>query len=333
MLITGVGFSSAQIVSAVINSTTLTISQQPDITPTGLINFSTVGWGFNLSATLSGDVTDRHFGSGLVTTDDDSTLVVTSNNNTLSGQVKIYRSGVLSQTITGTNLNFGKSVDISDNADYLVISDSLADNEMPKAGTVNVYKFTASAFVQYQTLKNHSPENSGYFGSKVAFIDDYKTIVVYSSDQDTVLKTIFDEAQTIFDKDSTNISQLAIESGRVDVYDMYETKWIYSETLENLQTSGSGFGQGLATGNNHIIVTAPFEFDQNLQSGIVIDYEKKENTFSWNIKHQQITVPDPSKIKSAFLYNKASGELVKYIDVIDLAQGKIAGPAREEIKC
>ena len=332
MLITGVGFTSGQLVSSVINSTTLLISQRPDITPTGLINFSTVGWGFDLSATLSGDVANRHFGSGLVTTDDDSTLVVTANNNTLSGQVKIYRSGVLSQTITGTNLNFGKSVDISDNADYLIISDSLADNEMPKAGTVNVYKYTASVFVQYQTLKNHSPENSGYFGSKVAFIDDYKTIVVYSSDQDTVLKTIFDEAQTIFDKDSTNISQLAIESGRVDVYDMYETKWIYSETLENLQTSGSGFGQGLATGNNHIIVTAPFEFDQNLQSGIVIDYEKKENTFSWNIKHQQITVPDPSKVKSAFLYNKASGELVKYIDVIDLAQGKIAGPAREEIK-
>ena len=332
MLVTGVGFSSSQVVASIINSTTLTISQRPDITPTGLINFSTVGWGFNLSATLSGDVTDRHFGSGVVATDDDSTLVVTANNNTLSGQVKIYRSGVLSQTLTGTNLNFGKSVDISDTADYLIISDSLADNEKPKAGTVNVYKFTASAFVPYQTLKNHNPENSGYFGSKVAFINDYKTVVVYSSDQDTVLKTFFDENETIFDKDSTNISQLAVESGRVDIYDMYETKWIYSETLENLQTTGSGFGQAITTGNNHVIVTAPFEFDQNLQSGIVIDYEKKENTFSWNIKHQQITVPDPYKVKSAFLYNKATGELVKYIDVIDLAQGKIAGPAREEIK-
>jgi len=332
MLITGVGFTSGQIVSSVTDSTTLTISQRPDITPTGLIKFSTVGWGFDLSATLSGDVANRNFGSGIVATDDDSTLVVTANNDSLSGQIKIYRSGTLSQTITGNNLNFGKSVDISDNADYLVISDSLADNEKPKAGTVNVYKFTASVFVQYQTLKNHKPENSGYFGSKVAFIDDYKTIVIYSSDEDTVLKTIFDENETIFDKNSTNVSQLATESGRVDVYDMYETKWIYSETLENLQTAGAGFGQSIATGNNHIIVTAPFEFDQNLQSGIVIDYEKKENTFSWTIKHQQTTVPDPSKIKSAFLYNKATGELVKYIDVIDLAQGKIAGPAREEIK-
>jgi hypothetical protein len=332
MLIAGVGFTSKQIVSAVINTTTLTISQQPDITPTGLITFSTVGWGFDLSSTLSGDVADRQFGSGLVTTDDNSTLVVTANNNTLSGQVKIYKSGVLSQTITGTNLNFGKSVDISNNSNYLIISDSLTDNEMPKSGSVNVYKLTASAFVLYQTLKNHKPENSGYFGSKVSFIDDYKTIVVYSSDEDTILQTIFDENTTIFDKDSTNISQLATESGRIDVYDMYETKWIYSETLENLQTAGSGFGQGLATGNNHIIVTAPFEFDQNLQSGIVIDYEKKENTFSWNVKHQQINVPDTSKVKSAFLYNKATGELVKYIDVIDLAQGKIAGPAREEIK-
>jgi hypothetical protein len=70
---------------------TLEISQPPDITPTGLINFSNVGWGFNLSATLSGDVADRHFGSGVVATDDDSTLVVTANNNTLSGQIKIYR--------------------------------------------------------------------------------------------------------------------------------------------------------------------------------------------------------------------------------------------------
>jgi len=357
MLITGVGFTSGQVVSSVTDSTTLTISQQPDITPAGTITFSTVGWGFDLSATLSGDIADRHFGSGLIATDDDSTVVVTANNDSLSGQVKIYRSGLLSQTITGTNSNFGKSVDISDNADYLVISDSLSDNEKQDSGSVNVYKLTTDAiapYKPYQTLKNHQPKNSGYFGSKVAFINDYKTIVVYSSNEDTVLTTSFDvysehlvgspstyvndptspltTTPTIFDKDSTIVSQLAAESGRIDVYDMYETKWIYSETLENLQTASAGFGQAMATGNNHIIVTAPFEFEQNVQSGIVIDYEKKEGAFSWKTIHQQVPVPDPYKVKSAFLYNKASGELIKYIDVIDLAQGKIAGPAREEIK-
>lgn len=332
MIISGIGFTSNQTVTSIIDQNTITISQQPDSTPTSIINFSIEGWGFDFSAILSGDIANRQFGSGTVATDDDSTLIVSSNNDTLSGQVKIYKSGILAQTITGTNLNFGKSIDISDNADYLVISDSLATNEKPNSGIVNVYKFTESAYVLYQSLKNHKPENSGYFGSKVAFIDDYKTIVVYSSDEDTILNTTFDNNNTLFDKESTNISQIAVESGRVDVYDMYETKWIYSETLENLQTSGSGFGQAIATGSNHIFVTAPFEIDQNLQSGIVIDYEKRDNTFSWNIKHQQTSIPDAKKIKSAFLYNKATGELIKYIDVIDLAQGKIAGPAREEIK-
>ena len=332
MVISGAGFTSNQTVASVINQTTITISQQPDSTPTAIINFSIVGWGFDLSATITGDIVGRQFGAGVVATDNDNTLVVSSNNDTLSGQVKIYKLGVLAQTITGTNLNFGKSVDISDDANYLAISDSLSTNEKPNSGIVNIYKFTQSAYVLYQSLKNHKPENSGYFGSKVAFIDNYKTIVVYSSDADTILNTTFDENLTLFDKESTNISQIAGESGRVDVYDMYETKWIYSETLENLQTSGSGFGQAIATGNNHIFVTAPFETYQNLQSGIVIDYEKRENTFSWNIKHQQIDIPDAKKIKSAFLYNKATGELIKYIDVIDLAQGKIAGIAREEIK-
>ena len=332
MLITGIGFTSGQIVSSVVDDKLLKISQQPDATPTGLINFSIVGWGFDFSRTLTGDITGRYFGSEIIATDDDSTLVISSSNSTLSGQVKIYKSGTLTQTITGTNLNFGKSVDISDNADYLVISDSLSDGDKPKSGKVNVYKLTASAYVLYQSLKNHNSENSGYFGSKVAFIDDYKTIVVYSSDEDTILKTLFDNNTTLFDNEATNISQLAIESGRVDVYDMYETKWIYSETLENLQKFGSGFGQTIATGANHIFVSAPFELDQNLQSGLVIDYEKRDNTFSWTIKHQQVAIPDSTKIKSAFLYNKATGELVKYIDVIDLAQGKIAGVAREEIK-
>ena len=52
----------------------------------------------------------------------------------------------------------------------------------------------------------------------------------------------------------------------------------------------------------------------------------------WMIIDQQGPTPNLDKIKSVFLYNKETNKLITYIDTVDPIQGKIAGPAEEELK-
>jgi hypothetical protein len=158
------------------------------------------------------------------------------------------------------------------------------------------------------------------------------TLVIYSQDEDTSQSTLFDTKLTTFDKRSTVFTATHTNSGRIDVYDRYLTKWVYSETLETSSEESDGFGLGFAVGANHILVGSPYSLDSIFKSGKIYDYYKNLNSLSWNVLHYEIDKPDPRKIKKAFLYNKLTGTLIKYLDVIDVSQGKIAGLADEEVK-
>jgi hypothetical protein len=150
---------------------------------------------------------------------------------------------------------------------------------------------------------------------------------IYVTDASSTVTT-----PTTFDKKSTVFTATHTNSGRIDVYDRYLTKWVYSETLETSSEESDGYGLGFAVGANHILVGAPYSLDSIFKSGKIYDYYKNLNSLSWNVLHYEIDKPDPKKIKKAFLYNKLSGTLIKYLDVVDVSQGKIAGLADEEIK-
>ena len=102
-----------------------------------------------------------------------------------------------------------------------------------------------------------------------------ETLVVYSQDEDTSQLTTFDTKLTTFDKFSTQFTSKHISSGRVDVYDRYLTKWIYSETLDTSSQESDGYGLGFAVGPNHILVGAPYSLDNELKSGKIYDYYKR----------------------------------------------------------
>ena len=59
--------------------------------------------------------------------------------------------------------------------------------------------------------------------------------------------------------------------------------------------------------------------------------KKQINSYSWIKKYSEIEKPDVFKIKKVFLYNKRTNDFIKYLDVLDPIQGKIAGPAAQEI--
>ena len=316
---------------------TLLLSGSPDSTPAGVLTFVSNSWTYDFSETYVGAATGSNFGSSLVLSQDGNTFAIASSNNTLLGVVNIYKnsgSGLTAyQTLTGTTTGFGRSISISSYGDFLAISDDHTSvGTINQQGSVVVYSNSSTGYTVLQSLVNHYPESSGLFGNKIAFMNNDNTIVVYSKYGDVAVSTTFDTQTTTFDKSSTNFITLESDNGKVDIYDRYKSKWVFSESLKSTNQQGDAYGTGFAVADNQIFVSAINALDQNLKSGQVYSYEKLSGTYSWASSRTEVLAADVTKIKKAFLYNRASGKLVTYLDVIDPLQGKIAGPAQEEIQ-
>jgi len=333
MAVNGLGFTSDQTVLLVLNDTQVELNGSPNSTPSGVLTFSVVGWFFTeYSQSTSYSIpAGRNFGANIVVSGDCSSAFALSSINGINlSKVAVKHTNILSQTITGTSIAFGTSLALSNDGTYLAISDPLASSVKINQGAVYIYKLVGNLYTLYQTIVNHDPENSGYFGQKISFMSD-KTLVVYSSNGDTTQSMTFDTNQTTFDKKSTTFITTHIDSGKIDIYDNYSSNWVYSETLSSSNVVSDGYGTGLAVGKDHVIVGAPLSLDQGLTSGRVYDYYKSSNSFTWKKTHSEIIKPDISKVKRAFLYNRKTGHLVAHLDTLDPLQGKVAGPAKEEI--
>jgi hypothetical protein len=336
MEIRGTGFTSGQTVVTVVNSTKLILSGSPTATPDGVLQFVTTAWSYTWDQQYVGEQANSNFGSTMTVSADFTTMLISASSSTLAGKVYVYdMTGpglTLKQTLMADSLSvrYGQSTAVSDSADYIAIADDTT--EVDDVAKVSIYKSTPTGYVWFQDLVEHSRESGSRFGNKIAFMHDYDTIVVYSQAGDTKESMTFDTATTTFDMKSTDFVTTYVDSGRVDVYDRYATKWVFSESLPNISSNGDGYGTGFAVGTNHILVSAPYAEDATIKSGVIYDYAKPVNSLTWTPYTAASTVPDVYKIKTAFLYNKASGELVTYVDVIDPMQGKIAGIADEEIR-
>jgi hypothetical protein len=303
--------------------------------PGGTLNFVINTWVYNGHIDPSSNLSNSlGFGQGMKLSSDGNTLLISS-----KGAVSIYRNVITSigtpQILRGFDLNFGYGMAVSDYSDYIAISDDTQGTLVrPQQGAVGVYALDSPSgqykFLQY--LVSPNPETDALFGNKIDFMNDYQTLVVYSENGSTLLTTTFDNNTTTFDINSTDFATIDNNSGRVDIFDLYNTKWIFSETLTTSNKQGEGYGTGFAVGSNQIAVSAPSALDSGLESGKVYAYTKLNNTFAWTISSQETEIPDISKIRKVFLYNKKLGTLVDYIDVVDPLQGKIPGPAQEEIK-
>ena len=333
--------------TAVVSLQTLVLDNIPDSQPSGFLNFVTTNWTYDwTSQPPSGSAPGSNFGSLLTISKDANTLAVSStliSGSTSTGSVSIYKNpsnGFTSPQIISSHANdlrFGNSVTISDTDNYIAIAnDSASSGVSANQGSVTVYKNTSTGYVFYQSLVNHIPETDGQFGNKIAFMNDHDTLVVYSKNGDTQTSTTFDvtvggKVETTFDKTSTNFITTQLNNGRVDVYDMYNTKWVFSESLAPVVNTNVGYGTGLAVSSNNIIVSAPLVLGNNSTTGALYEYSKPLNSQTWNIFRNEVKRADVTKIKKAFLYNKKLGKLLTYLDIIDPLQGKIAGPAEEEL--
>jgi hypothetical protein len=334
MTLVGNGFTSGQIVIDVIDETTLLLSSAPDTTPSGVLQFTVTEWQY-VSKLASSAAPGDQFGYSLAISQDGNTLAVSAPTVGLIGNVYVYKlqgnEYTLTQTISGTELFFGQTISISNNGTYIAIGSPFADTSVIDQGSVKVYKFNGVQYTVYQDLVNTQYETAQMFGSKISFMNDFKTLVVYSQNADSTIEFSLNDSTT-FDSSATTFYEAKnINGGRIDIYDQYGSYWIFSESLTNNNTTFAGYGNGFSAANNVIYVGVPYAIRQSYRTGTVYQYTKPANSFSWSKLHYEIAKPDIKKIKQAFLYNRATNKLVKYLDVLDSNQGKIPGIADQEI--
>jgi hypothetical protein len=227
---------------------------------------------------------------------------------------------------------FGESVSFSADGKYLAVGSTLADGIKVDQGIVRIFENQSTSFTLYQTVRNRSPETAESFGQKVFLRDNAKTLVIFSQYGDSTLTTGFDNGTTTFDNGSLRVADRLINAGRVDVYNRYESDFIYSESLTVESTSQDLYGNNVQAADNVVIVSAENAVNNPFRTGAVYSYEKVPNTFSWQKIQQESNKVDISKIKKVFLYNRKTSQLITYLDVIDPQQGRITGIAEQEIK-
>jgi len=288
-----------------------------------------------LEIVTSGDA----FGYDFDFTLDGSKLIVSAPTN--YGQVYAY-------TLTGTKYNcfsklnnnigitegerFGESVAITHNGGVIAVGSLLGDDTKLDQGLVRTFNLINNSYVVDQIIKNRNPQVAEFFGAKVQFANDGKTLLVYSASGDGTITTTFDNITTIFDNASTRIVDILVDSGRIDVFDKYDYQYLFSEALYVENPDTEKYGYAFAAAQNTIVVSAPYASYESIRSGAIYTYTKEQNTFTWSIIQEEADKVDLTKIKKVFLYNKRTKEIVKYLDYIDPIQGKIPGIAEQELR-
>jgi len=319
---------------SVVGLNTLLLNEVPDSTPSGILTFTETTWAYDFAYNFVG-ASNNKIGYTLATSNNGNFLAIAAVGQTVS----VYKNNILVQAIPAparlptqsSATSWGQSITFSDNGEYFAVADPIAPLGALYEGLVKIYRYNSTDYTYLSTLTNHNPQQNGQFGSTISFMNDYKTLVVYSKNGDTSTVRNFDNGTTTFDKRSTNFTETESRAGRVDVYDVYNNIWVFSESLPSNNLPTDLYGVGVAVGSNNVVVSAPGALDGKLLSGQVYSYNKQPNKYTWSIFQQQTTLADVSKIKKTFIYDKKLETLTTYLDVIDPLQGKIAGPAEEEL--
>ena len=268
--------------------------------------------------------------------------IVTDVSVDADNKVLVYRilddRYVLDQTIVAplSNTGWGSSIDLSEDGDTLAVADPESDIDGFNTGKVYVYAKSNGTFEMHQTLSG-TGTSSEKFGEKVSVSKDI--IAVTSGNGDVATDTLFDTGITTFDDTFTSFPDKKIDSGSIRLYQKVADAFVLGEELDYdgdlTVLTASRFGEQVLINDNHVYVGVPGDpndyYTEDTNPGSFVDYQVNQNVKPWTILRTPNEVVDVKKIKSAFLYNTRTNKLIKYLDYVDPIQGKIAGPAEQEL--
>lgn len=251
-------------------------------------------------------------------------------------KIAVYRKVddqyIYSQIIEPSDLteHFGEDVAISNNGKKIAIGASFNSDISRSNGAVYVYVQDGDSFVYKQTIRPKDNTPNTRFGSKLDF--DGETLAVTSKGGDIESTTTFDKI-TSFDRGNTSFLTTDNNSGLVSIYESINDSLLYGQDF-SYNTDTEDFGSFLKVKNNHVYVGLPKQstVTNGIQDrGVVAEYRKPLLSKAWDAVRVPVLPADTEKFKGVFLYNVNDNSLVTYIDYIDPIQGKIAGPAEQEL--
>lgn len=152
--------------------------------------------------------------------------------------------------------------------------------------------------------------------------------------------------KTTFDSGNTTFVTVEKDVGRIGVFQEIGDYYIYGEDLQYNRNTKYNDISNFKLNDNHIYIGWPklnpsntldnnlfgnYTLTEDSSLGVFADLRAPKNTNSWEILSSQTEKTDLSKIQRVFLYSADLNDLLTNIDIIDPRQGKIAGPAEQEI--
>ena len=226
---------------------------------------------------------------------------------------------------------FAHAIAISDDGMFIAISEPFNDDHGADQGKVLIYKQVNGVFSLFQELKSPNNERAERFGWRLQY--DGEKLFVTSRNADSSQRTTFDNATTIFDSAFTEFTEDRKDTGVVYVYEKTPTGMLYAQTIslpKSKDDDVNTFGRNIFAKVNHLYVGLPTKINESRQ-GQVVDFRIDENVKMWTNYSSSNKTVDVDKIKKVFLYNIKENELLTYLDYVDPIQGKVAGPAEQEL--
>lgn len=251
--------------------------------------------------------------------------------------------------------SFGSAISINKSGSVFAVSEPENDEIKINQGKVYVYVYDGNRFIYNQTLVPPNNEITEKFGHSLAVGEN--TVAITSLNGDMKVPSTFDKytvkvqgsmyennpssekskSETTFDKGFTQFKQIQIDSGSVYMFENIKNALVFGENIYNNFTDdaydGSAmlfFGESLIVNDNHVYAITINENGGN-RRGKILDYRRDKSKKSWTIEQNKVLPVDTNKIHEVFLYNKRTNTILTYLDFIDPIQGRIAGPAEQDI--
>jgi len=237
----------------------------------------------------------------------------------------------LAQTIDApsNDIEYGISVSISNDGTMIVVGAPEDDSVKLNHGKVFVYRQINQRFELVQELTCAEKQRTELFGFRVEC--DGNRLAVASKNGDAFTETSFDDNETTFDREFTKFRAYNRNSGTVHVYQRINDNLLFGQIVDFDDEDVRFFGRNLVLSNNHIYAGLPKLYYSATRQGTIVDYRIPDNTTIWSVLNSAKQTVDVNKIKRVMLYDTKTTELVQYLDYIDVLQGKIAGPAEQEL--
>ena len=229
------------------------------------------------------------------------------------------------------NTGFAKNVKVSPNGEIIAISEPYSDINKTDQGIVHIFvqDYSTGKFVKTQTLESPKSVESEKFGYSISL--DNSQLAISSINGNITIPTIFDGETTTFDNNFAQFRNVQYDSGLVYIFENVGNQFIFSEEFKYSADNLLYFGEYLEVRGNHVYVSVPRYKVNDSYQGLLVDFRKNINSQGWKVIREPNPIADVSKIRGIYLYNTKTNNIVTYLDCVDTVQGKIPGPAEQEL--